>query len=224
MSFDGAIEDLIVAWATTNLPPRKRRQDSISIDVVPMDGDGELLVLYSYAEAIAAMYVTGRRYYGRAYARRVRFAVVKAGREALGRASLTTQKHLRWTQSVLREELTDDLPHRGRLEPTLEPIRHLVFLYRGNIPDDPVSWFKFGNYMAVVRDSPSSTLRALWKAYEREPWEETTWHVLADAYLDIGFETPTIRFTENVSGFELRDQPEDKFPEAIALGATAVVR
>lgn len=173
--FDGAVEDLIGAWASGKLPPRKRKQDSISIRVVPFGPDGELRVLYSYAEAIAAMYAT----WGSDDSR---FVVVK-DEDALQRASMTTKKHLTWTHRQLRGQLGWE-----RVSPLeFGPLEELVFLRRGEIPTTPEEWFKFGHYMTVVRAVPDETLRGLWRAYEREPWDEGIWAVLRDAYAERGF-------------------------------------
>lgn len=163
MSFedlDGSRGDLIQAWAENRLPPRKRRDGSISVEK-----ERDCSTIYSYAVPIASIWLQSEA---------PQYAVVGT-RDSLSRTSMTTNKHLREVESALRK--------------SSEPVWHQVRIIQGMVPSGGhAEWALFLKFFDVVLPpNLSADAKGIWDAHEQQPYDEQVWRVLSDMYFEHGF-------------------------------------
>lgn len=183
-SFDGSRGDLIDAWASNTLPPRKRRDGSISIEK-----EREFSTIYSYAVPIASIWLQSEA---------PRYAVVGTS-DSLSRTSVTTNKHLGEVGRALRR--------------SSQPVWHSVRIIQGMVPFTIDMWQPFLKFFEVVLPPNLSVeAKGIWDAHEQQPYDEQTWRVLTDMYFEHGFGEGVEGITLTPEGFHLPfREPLDPF-------------
>jgi hypothetical protein len=170
--FDGSRGELIDAWASNTLPPRKRRDGSISVEK-----EREFSTI-SYAVPIASLWLQSEA---------PQYAVVGTS-DSLSRTSVTTNKHLGEVSRALRR--------------SSQPVWHTVRIIHGMVPFTVEQWQPFLKFFEVVLPpNLSGDAKGLWDLHEQNPYDEGPWLVLRDMYFEAGFGAGIQGITLTLDGF-----------------------